>query len=141
MCGEWELGGLPAFLLNEPNITLRTYNEPYINYVDNYFSNLFPLLKDLLYENGGPIVMIQIENEFGSYGNVEENELDRKYMEHLLQQVRYYFGENVIVYTTDGGNEDYMRRGTIPGKVLTIGDFGPGKMFFESRKNVLTYIN
>ena len=90
--------------------------------------------------------MVQMENEYGSYGNVMANPLDKQvstrwsagfvpsliscraqYMEHLVTVARKYLGQNVILYTTDGGDVGYMSRGTLNGSaVLTLGDFGPG---------------
>ena len=65
ICGEWEFGGFPAWLLaHEPPITLRTYEDGYISLVDKFWGKLLPLVKPLLYSNGGPVVMIQVENEY-----------------------------------------------------------------------------
>lgn len=127
MCGEWEFGGLPAFLLNKsPPVTIRTYEAGYIAEVEKWWRVLLAVIKPFLYENGGPIVMMQIENEYGSYGNVAVNPLDRQYMEFLLSLARSLLGDSIILYTTDGGDTGYMSRGTLPGKVFTTGDFGPG---------------
>lgn len=126
MCGEWEFGGLPAWLLQK-NATIRTYENNYIAYVDKWWAKLLPVVKPYLYSAGGPVIMMQIENEFGSYGNVADNPKDKQYMQHLVGLARAYLGDNLILYTTDGGNADYMRRGTLPGSaVYTVGDFGPG---------------
>jgi beta-galactosidase len=81
--------------------------------------------------------MVQVENEFGSYGNVQSNPSDKMYMEHLVQLARANLGEDVIIYTTDGGNLGYMSRGSLNGSaVYSVGDFGPGsdqKASFEVR--------
>jgi len=129
MCGEWEFGGFPAWLLNvEPPVTIRTYEPGYIAAVDRYWAQLLPLLKPLLWSNGGPVVMVQVENEYGSYGNVGTHPSDLKYMEHLVQLTHTHLGEgSVIVYTTDGGNTGYMSRGALKGNsTYTVGDHGPG---------------
>jgi len=130
MCGEWEFGGLPAWLLNPavaPGLVIRTYNPTYLTFVDAWWSTLFQVVEPLLYVNGGPIIMVQMENEFGSYGDVSSNPADKQYMEHLVSVARQYLGEDVVLYTTDGGDAGYMSRGSLNGSaVLTLGDFGPG---------------
>jgi len=128
MCGEWEFGGLPAWLLGkQPPVTIRTNESGYISSVNKYWKELLPKMKPLLYENGGPIVMVQVENEFGSYGNVVTNPKDKQYIEHLVILARSHLGNQVILYTTDGGNTGSMSRGTLNGSaVYTVGDFGPG---------------
>ncbi len=69
--------------------------------------------------------MVQIENEFGSYGDVQSNPLDLQYMLHLVALARQHLGNDVVLYTTDGGNEGYMIRGTLNGSIVyTVGDFG-----------------
>ena len=132
---EWEFGGFPGYLLNiEPEIKIRTFESGYIGAVDSWWSTLLPQLRPLLYSQGGPIVMVQIENEFGSFGDVSTNLNDKLYMEHLLDVAHEYLGsdEEVIYYSTDGGDVSYMKRGTLPGKLLTTGDFGPGYFTFIS---------
>jgi len=66
MCGEWEFGGFPAWLIENGTIPLRTYAQPYIHYVDLYWGQLLEQIKPSLYENGGPVVMVQMENEYGA---------------------------------------------------------------------------
>jgi hypothetical protein len=61
---------MPAWLLTKPGIQLRTYNDVYISYVDAWWAQLMPVLKPMLYSNGGPIVMVQMENEFGRWRGV-----------------------------------------------------------------------
>eukprot|EP01129_Flabellula_baltica_P011043 TRINITY_DN4755_c0_g1_i1.p1 TRINITY_DN4755_c0_g1~~TRINITY_DN4755_c0_g1_i1.p1 ORF type:complete len:628 (+),score=123.08 TRINITY_DN4755_c0_g1_i1:1051-2934(+) len=127
ICGEWDFGGLPSWLLAVPGIKLRTYDYQYISYVDNWWNILLPKIKPYLYSNGGPIVMVQIENEFGSYGNVAENSYDKRYMEYLIEKARGILGDDIVLYTTDGGNSGSMERGSFRGDaVYTVGDFGPG---------------
>ena len=78
MCGEWDLGGFPAWLLAKENVTLRTWNAPYIAAVDSYWDALLPRLRRHVYSNGGPVAMIQLENEFGDYGDCSANKDDAK---------------------------------------------------------------
>jgi len=145
---QWDLGGLPWWLLQENEggpIRLRTYDTRFIYYMDRYFSHLLPLLEPLLYENGGPVVMIQVgslkrpiysiwrdadwithivgqvENEYGYYGDVANNPQDKAYLEHIIEQCRLYLGPHVILYTTDGWLMELLNRGSLNGsQVLTL---------------------
>jgi len=103
ICGEWEFGGLPAWLLAKPGIQLRTYHDEYIAAVDKWWNALLPQLSRYLYSRGGPIVAVQIENEYGSFGNCAQNPADAKYMEHLLDLATSHFGTDVVYTTIDGG--------------------------------------
>lgn len=69
ICAEWDFGGFPGFLLNKEGLKLRTYNEPYITAVESFWKTLFGVIKPYTIENGGPIVMVQVENEFGNFGD------------------------------------------------------------------------
>lgn len=58
---------------------------------------------------------------------MQSNPSDKQYMVHLVALGRQYLGNNVVLYTTDGGSLSYMQRGSLPGSaVYTVGDFGPG---------------
>lgn len=124
MCGEWEFGGLPAWLFKNGSIPLRTYSQPYISYVDRWWQGqLLPLIKPHLYSAGGNVVMVQCENEYGSYGDVSKHPTDMQYMVHLIEMARKALGDDVILFTTDGGDEGFMTRGSIKGSsVYTVGD-------------------
>ena len=60
ICGEWDLGGLPARLLGIQDLRIRTYNEEYLKEVEIYFKSLAPIIKPFLLINNGPIHLIQI---------------------------------------------------------------------------------
>ena len=128
-CGEWEFGGFPAFMLGQqdPPVQLRTYEAGYIALVDRWWAELLPVVKPHLMTNGGTVVMVQVENEYGSYGDVSKNSNDLKYMHHLVDLVHMHLGNNTVqIYTTDGGNTGYMSRGTLNGSIVyTVGDHGP----------------
>jgi len=105
VCAEWDMGGFPAWLLQKENIKLRTYNEPYMAAVRAWFSHLWPILRPQLYSNGGPIVLVQIENEYGSYGNVVANPDDARYMYALYDMLAENLGTEVLYSTIDGGED------------------------------------
>src|SRR5437764_1011489 len=82
VCGEWDLGGIPPYLLRYPDIKLRVgsaIDARYMTAVKRYLDQLIPRVKPLMTANGGPILMIQIENEYGSYG------ADVGYLEELKE--------------------------------------------------------
>jgi len=116
ICAEWEFGGLPAWLLADPGMRLRCSYQPFLDKVDAYYDVLLPKLKPLLCTSGGPIIALQIENEYGSYGN------DHHYLAHLRQSMLDR-GMDVLLFTSDG-SEDYMLQGgTLAGTLATL-NFG-----------------
>ena len=128
VCGEWEFGGFPARLLSYDDMVLRTNQTDYMNEVSNWYTNhLLPQVKPKLYQNGGPIVMVQVENEYGSYGNVDTNPGDEAYLRHLMGLAKEGLGDDTFLITTDGGNTGMMGKGSLKGgELITFGDFGPG---------------
>lgn len=123
ICAEWDFGGFPAWLLTkEPVIKLRSSDPAYLALVDNWWGILLPKIVHLLYHKGGPIIMFQIENEFGSFGD------DKDYLHHLVNLSRSHLGDDLIIYTTDGGTRDTLTKGTIRGDaVFSAVDFSTGE--------------
>lgn len=119
---ERDMGGLPYWLLNKnQDMRLRSSDPTYLKYVDGWFSNvLLPKLKPLLYENGGPIIMLQVENEYGSYPDCDFN-----YTSHLRDLVRASLGDGPVLFTTDGDGVGFLKCGKIPEVYATV-DFGSG---------------
>jgi len=116
ICAEWEFGGLPAWLLKYSDIRLRCNDPLYLSKVDAYYDVLLPKLKPLLCTNGGPIIAVQIENEYGSYGN------DLQYLEYLRQGL-IKRGVDVLLFTSDGPTDQMLQGGTVPGVLATV-NFG-----------------
>lgn len=120
ICAEWDMGGLPAWLLNKKDIVLRSSDPDYITAVDSWMGKLLPMIKPHLYQNGGPIITVQVENEYGSYFACDFN-----YMRHLTKLFRSYLGDDVVLFTTDGAGIGYLKCGSIQDLYATV-DFGPG---------------
>lgn len=117
ICAEWEFGGLPAWLLKDKNMRLRCSYEPYLKAVSDYYSVLMPMLAPLQIDRGGNIIMMQIENEYGYYGN------DTAYLEFLRDEMRKH-GITVPFVTSDGPwKESVFRSGQVDG-ALPTGNFG-----------------
>jgi beta-galactosidase len=81
-CAEWEEGGLPWWLLKDANIRLRTTDPDFINPAKDYLREVGKELGPLQITHGGPILMVQVENEYGSYGH------DTNYMGEMRQALR-----------------------------------------------------
>jgi len=126
-CGEWDLGGIPPYLLSIPDIKLRCTDARYIKAVERYINRMSQVIKPYLVTNGGPIIMLQIENEYGSYGN------DREYMK-LLKELWLKNGIDVPFYTSDGATTYMLEAGTLPGVAVGLDPGGNKKNFDLARK-------
>ncbi|XP_037695805.1 beta-galactosidase-1-like protein 3 [Choloepus didactylus] len=111
ICGEIDLGGLPSWLLQDPKLKLRTTHKGFVEAVDNYFDHLIPRLVPLQYLQGGPIIAVQVENEYGSYT------IDEEYMPYL-QEALLKRGIRELLLTSD--NEDSVLKGYINGALATV---------------------
>lgn len=113
ICSEWDLGGLPAWLLAKPGLRLRCLNQPFLDAVDRYMERALALLKPLQFTAGGPVIAMQIENEYGSYGN------DQAYLLHL-KECFVKAGIDVPLFTSDGAGAHYLAGGALPGVLATV---------------------
>ncbi|MDX3234279.1 beta-galactosidase [Streptomyces sp. ME03-5709C] len=114
ICAEWEGGGLPSWLLATPDIRLRTGDPRYLAAVDDYLDRLLPLVVPYLATNGGPVLAVQVENEYGAYG------LDPSYLTHLQDRL-VRGGVDVPLFTCDQPAD--LARGSLPGVLSTV-NFG-----------------
>ncbi|KAK3415641.1 hypothetical protein EUGRSUZ_J02679 [Eucalyptus grandis] len=96
---------------------LRSSNPAFVKLVERWWGILLPKVSSLLYDNGGPIIMVQIENEFSSYGD------NKTYIRHLAKLAQGYLGDEVILYTTDGGSKETLQKGTVGGEDVFSGEF------------------
>ena len=118
VCAEWEAGGFPAWLFADPHLHVRTQDPKYLKAVERYFQRLGKELVPLMAAHGGPIIAVQVENEYGSYGD------DRTYMEQIHQAlIRAGFGTD-LMFTSDGA--DQMPNDALPG-VLAVVNFNTGE--------------
>jgi beta-galactosidase len=128
ICSEWDFGGLPAWLLKDPGMRVRCAYPPYLAAVDRFFTALLPPLADLQVSRGGPIIMVQIENEYGSYGD------DKTYLTHLRDSLQAN-GFEGLFFTSDGEAGRYLEAGTLEGVHATV-NFGnyPERAFRRLRE-------
>ena len=82
VCAEWEMGGLPWWLLKNDSISLRTLDADYMNHVEMFMAKVGEQLSPLQITKGGNIIMVQVENEYGSYGT------DKPYISAIRDIVR-----------------------------------------------------
>lgn len=112
VCAEHEWGGLPAWLSQIPDMEIRADNEPFLDASKTYIDRLAAEVADLSISNDGPILMVQVENEYGSFGS------DHVYTEQLRDIFLDAFDQPL--YTTDGGSESYLAGGAIDGVLAEI---------------------
>jgi len=131
ICAEWEWGGLPAWLLAEPGMRLRCSYEPYLKHIREYYEVLIPKLVPYQIDNGGKIILMQVENEYGYYGD------DTNYMQYMADLMRE-LGITVPFVTSDGPwNKAVFCSGQLPG-VLPTGNFGSACEFqFKQMKKMM----
>lgn len=116
ICAEWEFGGLPYWLLKEDGMKLRCMYPPYLEHVKSYYEKLFEVIAPLQITRGGPVILMQIENEYGYFGD------DSEYMEYM-KQLMISCGCEVPMVTSDGPWGDAFDCGKVEG-VLQTGNFG-----------------
>lgn len=118
ICAEWEFGGLPAWLLKESGMRLRSTDPRFMQRVRQYFQVLLPKLVPLQITHGGPVIMMQIENEYGSYG------MEKEYLRQT-KQLMEELGIDVPLFTSDGAWDEVLDAGTlIEEDVFVTGNFG-----------------
>lgn len=114
ICAEWEMGGLPSWLMKEKGLVMRSSHFAFLKHVDEYFNELLPKFKKHLLQNGGPVIAMQIENEYGAYGN------DLEYLAFYRDQYEKH-GLDTFLFTSDG--PDFITQGSIPDVTTTL-NFG-----------------
>ncbi|WP_018566532.1 beta-galactosidase [Streptomyces sp. PsTaAH-124] len=116
ICAEWDNGGLPAWLTGTPGMLLRTCHGPFLDAVARWFDELIPRVAALQAGRGGPVVAVQIENEYGSYGD------DQDYL-RWVRDALVARGITELLYTADGPTALMQDGGSVPGE-LAAATFG-----------------
>jgi beta-galactosidase len=117
VCGEWELGGYPSWLLKDRNLVLRSNDPRYVAAMRTWFARLGKEITPLLLRNGGPIIAVQVENEYGSIGD------DHAYMEAVKDALQQSGMGADVFYTADG--PDGLAFGSLP-ELPAVVNFGTG---------------
>jgi beta-galactosidase len=116
ICGEWTNGGLPAWLFRSGTTGMRSNDPGYMAAVSDYFRQLAPVLVPRQVDRGGPIILVQVENEYGAYGS------DQAYLRKLAELI-HQIGITVPLTTVDQPIDAMLEHGSLPG-VLKTGSFG-----------------
>lgn len=133
ICSECDFGGMPSWLAKDRDITLRSLDERYIEALDEYYSVICKRIVPLLSTNGGPVIAVALENEFGGVS------LDTPYLEKIAEILTKY-GVDVPYYTTDGNIRIWQYNGTIDGTIMEGLNFrsqlGEGTKAFQKHNQV-----
>ena len=95
VCAEWEMGGLPWWLLKKKDIRLREQDPYFMERVKLFEQKVGEQLSPLTIQNGGPIIMVQVENEYGSYGE------DKPYVSEIRDCLRGIYGSELTLFQCD----------------------------------------
>lgn len=125
VCAEWEAGGFPAWLFNDPALKVRTRDPRFLAAAQRYLKRLGKEVAGLQATHGGPIIAIQVENEYGSFGK------DKEYMEEIHQALIHTGLGDSLLFTADGADE--MPNDALP-DVLAVINYGPGEAQKEFAK-------
>ena len=95
VCAEWEMGGLPWWLLKKKDIRLREQDPYFMERVKIFEEKVGEQLAGLTIQKGGPIIMVQVENEYGSYGE------DKPYVSAIRDCLRGIYGKELALFQCD----------------------------------------
>lgn len=106
ICSEWDFGGLPSWLLATPGMKVRSTDPRFLQAATKYMKQVGQQLARLQITRGGPIIMVQVENEYGSFGN------DKRYLNAVRRMIQDA-GFDVTLFTSDG-HPSRLGQGTLP---------------------------
>ncbi|WP_415325338.1 beta-galactosidase [Chryseobacterium sp. MMS23-Vi53] len=124
VCAEWEFGGYPWWLQKDKNLEIRTDNKAFLQQCEKYITELSKQIVPLQINNGGPVIMVQAENEFGSYVSQRKDislEQHRKYS-HKIKDMLVKSGITVPFFTSDASS--LFKGGSIKGALPTANGEG-----------------
>ena len=116
ICAEWDNGGLPAWLFREPGLGVRRYEPRFMAAVQEYLFDVLRIVEPLQVSAGGPVLMVQVENEYGAFGD------DPTYLKAVAEIIRSA-GITVPLVTVDQPVDAMLAAGGLDG-VLRTGSFG-----------------
>ncbi len=118
ICAEWDFGGLPAWLIKDKNLRVRSQDPDFIAHVDSYFKRFLKEVESYQFTQGGNILMMQVENEYGSFSE------DKEYLRKIANIMRKYHVD-VPLFTSDGGWPEVLDAGALgEDGILATANFG-----------------
>jgi beta-galactosidase len=116
ICAEWDRGGLPTWLFRDPEVGVRRHEKRFLEMVEEYLAAVLGIVAPLQVHRGGPVVLVQVENEYGAFGD------DRAYLEAVAEIIRRC-DITVPLVTVDQPADDMLAAGGLDG-VLRTASFG-----------------
>ncbi|MFF2053232.1 beta-galactosidase family protein [Leifsonia sp. NPDC058194] len=116
ICAEWDNGGLPAWLFTDPTVGIRRSEPTFVAAVSAFMERVLAIVKPFQIHEGGPVLLVQVENEYGAYGD------DKDYLRHLVDVFRDA-GITVPLTTVDQPQPDMLENGSLP-ELLKTASFG-----------------
>jgi beta-galactosidase len=116
ICAEWDNGGLPAWLFRTPGMGVRRYEPQFMAAVSEYLENVLRIVRPLQVDQGGSVLLVQVENEYGAFGD------DPTYLKSVAEIIRGA-GITVPLVTVDQPVDEMLAAGGLDG-VLRTGSFG-----------------
>ncbi len=129
ICAEFDFGGLPSWLMKYKDIKLRCNNELYLSKVENYFKEAIEQIRPFFAENGGNIIAVQVENEYGSYGD------DKDYM-YAVYNMLLKLDVTPLLFTSDGSNAKALSAGSIKECLAVVNFSSRPKLHFENLRKL-----
>jgi beta-galactosidase len=108
ICAEWDNGGLPTWLFRDPEVGVRRYEPRYLAAVRDYLEQALGVVAPHQVDRGGPVVLVQVENEYGAFGD------DKRYLAALVDRTRAA-GITVPLTTVDQANDEMLAAGGLDG--------------------------
>lgn len=127
VCAEWEMGGLPWWLLKKDDMKLRSLDPDFMRAMGRFERRVAEELTPLAIHNGGPIIMMQVENEFGSYGE------DKPYVSAVRDSLRAAGWDKTVLFQCDWSSN--FEKNGLPDLLWTM-NFGTGANVLDQFKRL-----
>lgn len=123
ICAEWDNGGLPAWLMATPGVGVRTAEPQFLDAIASFYDEVLGVVAPRQVTRGGPVLLVQVENEYGAYGD------DEQYLRALVGLIRDR-GIDVPLTTCDQANDEMLGRGGLPElhRTATFGSRSPERL-------------
>lgn len=125
VCTEWDFGGFPGWILADPETKVRSMDPRFMKPAMAYLEKVSAMLKPHQIENGGPVLMVQVENEYGSFDS------DKNFLKAHVDAIRRS-GYTGTLFTADGPTDRMLQNGTLPDVTATLNFGGNAKNAFNT---------